>query len=630
MFSYWYQAQQKSTPAAEQPEHYAFLTALYEQDKAKPLPRLESVRKNTALKSGPFELTSGYAEMMLGNGATIQLNAPVKIELLAGDHILLHEGNIRVTMPVTKRGLNISTAKKGLFIANTLNKNSQLNRLDHKRTLTNIYWNTPSAATFDINAKGQVQPTNQPIVKITEDYYPVVEHADYQQNTISHIARNSITIDRLRLPSVDSPKLVASIIYHSDVAAEIYLDLGIELGEPISEMKVNVSSGSGVINLDIPVNSDTLINDKMVVDATMFDTRDLSPIDVDQMAIVDAARPVKEDIDLLTNVNTGFETGDFSDWQLSWQSKGSIDVTKDAAKDGNYGLQINTHSGPADFNLAPSLLPTGFMHPNKRYKLSFDLKRVDGHNSWAGGYAHLSSYINGQYQQTPQGPWLGGSSYYQWMHIEKEILGKNWPAEGTNLHFAFRTPGQEWYMDNIRFVQVRPKPNLLNQWYMNFEPGVMPPNLQVHLGNEKKPSRAYVSKEAALRGKFGLVADAIQGELRFTITPAAFKQQQLKINTDYQLSYDLKVIEGQASLFHQPNTGGWFPTTGWISGTPANGSTVMIDKNGVKSTSSANKKRVKVIIPAAKISHNEDFSLTFILAEGALAYIDFITFAPVK
>ncbi|MGJ8682530.1 Ig-like domain-containing protein [Paraglaciecola sp.] len=60
-----------------------------------------------------------------------------------------------------------------------------------------------------------------------------------------------------------------------------------------------------------------------------------------------------------------------------------------------------------------------------------------------------------------------------------------------------------------------------------------------------------------------LYVDSTAGDVRVIFKKFAISQAGFRADTDYVLSYDLKMISGKFQTFFNPVTGGWFPAPGW-------------------------------------------------------------------
>jgi hypothetical protein len=150
--------------------------------------------------------------------------------------------------------------------------------------------------------------------------------------------------------------------------------------------------------------------------------------------------------------NAGFEMGALAPWGTVFGTLGSMEVLPEAALDGNYGLRIDTSNGRAGILMDDSILPFDVMSLGKKYKLSFYMRRAAG-NGWAGGFAHFTNNVNG-YVATPQGPWHGTTTSGEWILVEKEIDGQEWPNTGTFIEINMMTTGQLWDVDSFMLEDI--------------------------------------------------------------------------------------------------------------------------------------------------------------------------------
>ncbi len=69
------------------------------------------VAVETELKAGVFDLSAGFAELTFKSGVRMVLEAPVRLELLAGDRAKLESGRLVTYVPANARGFSVTTPR---------------------------------------------------------------------------------------------------------------------------------------------------------------------------------------------------------------------------------------------------------------------------------------------------------------------------------------------------------------------------------------------------------------------------------------------------------------------------------------------------------------------------------------
>ncbi|WP_143873436.1 hypothetical protein [Catenovulum sediminis] len=376
---------------------------------------------------------------------------------------------------------------------------------------------------------------------------------------------------------------------------------------PIAEDQTQQSSGVG-----LPFSANNATN-KTENKAENNTTDKKSEKDAEQTS--NTEQDHSHQLQILKGLNSGFETGDLTDWLIDAKSLGFASVKAEAAKSGNYGLHINTmNAGPVFLLIDHKSLPAGFVKKHKQYKISFDIKRVSKNAESADGFTRFTNSYNSDFQATAHGPWFRMPRDNQWQHYEKIIDGADWPTTHTFVEIAFWTPNEEWYLDNVKLVELKPAKNLIQPAVSGFESGKLSAGFNIERQIDRENfAILQVTKDAAIDGNYGLYANTTTGEMQIKFTSNAFTQPRLEKNTDYLFAYDLKVIQGKVSLNHIPNTGNSHFKPKWRNFGFERGK-YWVDGEGLV--------RVRVIIPAHEIPENQAFELNIQMNAGAIAHFD--------
>ncbi|WP_159084205.1 Ig-like domain-containing protein [Saccharobesus litoralis] len=363
--------------------------------------------------------------------------------------------------------------------------------------------------------------------------------------------RNTVTITSDLSELEQSNVITATVTYSSDEDRDVVLSLFDVNNSWMKDTRVTVPAGEGEVTVSLEFNDDIPAGEGYRVLAALHDVGGNWRTSVDGHSVtginIVAIEPeILEDGTILSGLNTGFEAGDLTDWEFAWDSAGVVDVTTDAANSGDYGLYINTTDGAVGLVVAD--IPEGMMQAGKKFKLSYDIKRVSG-SGWAGGFAQLWNNTEA-WVSTSQGPWFGTSGLNQWFTVEKEIDGADWPATGTRLQINFRTAGQEWYLDNVKLEDITPDPNILSDVNGDFESADITPWVSYWENNDT--TVMSIADYAASEGNSGLhiTADGSTNTgitLPSDITPQDLGQAQGK---QYKISFDVKSNNGRIT--------GWF------------------------------------------------------------------------
>lgn len=156
-----------------------------------------------------------------------------------------------------------------------------------------------------------------------------------------------------------------------------------------------------------------------------------------------------------------FESGQLAPWVFMWGGNGSISVTEDAAKDGNYGahLEKTTGSSNTGFVLKPSetdlMLPENFGQGglDRSWKFTFDILVANT----TGNFDMFIHFVpNNQDGNTSARRWFGvngGVTDGQWHTLTNTIPEPDWSGMGalsvaTKFYMTGAAEGN-YYFDNF-------------------------------------------------------------------------------------------------------------------------------------------------------------------------------------
>ncbi|QEY14914.1 MULTISPECIES: LamG-like jellyroll fold domain-containing protein [unclassified Cellvibrio] len=67
------------------------------------------------ISSGPFSLSQGYAEITLKNGVRLLLEAPMSVDILSDEHLLLRRGKLVANVPPAATGFKVDTPSSSII-----------------------------------------------------------------------------------------------------------------------------------------------------------------------------------------------------------------------------------------------------------------------------------------------------------------------------------------------------------------------------------------------------------------------------------------------------------------------------------------------------------------------------------
>ncbi|AWB66003.1 hypothetical protein C2869_05925 [Saccharobesus litoralis] len=267
--------------------------------------------------------------------------------------------------------------------------------------------------------------------------------------------------------------------------------------------------------------------------------------------------------DLLLGLNGDFETGALTHWRSRPETQGYAEVTSQAAKDGNYGLYVNTQGGNVYLEVKKQSFPQGYMHNGKLFKLSMDIKRLNNNTGQTGITGRL---FNNRAKPigTAFGRWFEINEPGEWITIEKYIPGENWPASGTSFELMFFKPEEEYYIDNIKIEPVITQGNILTKYNGDIENGEIGTYIQEKVSeNENNYAQIEVREEAAITGNYGIYANTYVGDMAIKVNYKALSKWRIDPDKDYIFSYDVRLKEGEVNLVHTTPSGWVHAVPGW-------------------------------------------------------------------
>lgn len=168
----------------------------------------------------------------------------------------------------------------------------------------------------------------------------------------------------------------------------------------------------------------------------------------------------KADANLLADLNTDFEDGDITPWGKFWQTDltSQFDVTNDAAKTGNYGLQVNISNDdkPNGISLSRNTLPQIFgENQNRQFMLMFDIKI----NSSELASIPMKFFMVPRNDSTGKDEWssrieksISVNNTTGWQTIELQFDEANWGEHlaRMELYFSAQSGAIDAHVDNIQ------------------------------------------------------------------------------------------------------------------------------------------------------------------------------------
>ncbi|WP_017443869.1 hypothetical protein [Gayadomonas joobiniege] len=323
---------------------------------------------------------------------------------------------------------------------------------------------------------------------------------------------------------------------------------------------------------------------------------------------------------LLPAEDAYFEQGNMANWQVTDDSVGFAEVRRNAGKTGQYGIYVNTLAGKADLLLSGIMLPESFLKGQTPLRLSFDIKNLSAKENVFGGFSRISHMSNHQYYRSVQGRWFNAHKK-SWQKFERLIWVENFPPSHNRLEINFRVAGQEWLLDNIELTHVARYKNLLRGDNAGFESGQETPYLveKLYPGYE---SQAFVevNEAAAIDGRYGLYVDSYPGEMKLKFLHWAFDLSDLPEVETYWLTFDVRVVHGNASFEIRPRGGESLTIPSW----PASGFAMTQSQVGDDGLV-----KVTARVPAELVKRSH-FDISVHLKKGAIVHLDNFAFSPIE
>jgi hypothetical protein len=390
----------------------------------------------------------------------------------------------------------------------------------------------------------------------------------------------AITNDVSYLEPTD--QITLDIDYSSNVARDIFFEVYSPTNQWLGATRQTVNQGNGSVSLHLTFPEELSSGTGYRITASLLavngdwrtgvDSHTINDIEIASDIIVDEPDPN----DLLLG-NGSFERGNIGSFKLVYGSVGTVEASSDAAKEGNYGVKLDTSNGRVGIQIDEDVLPEGLVASGRSFKLSFYMKRVTA-GGWAGGFAHFTN-LNGGYKATTQGPWHGTTTSDQWILVEKEIEGVDWPNTGTFIELNMITSGQIWYLDDIKLIETTPEPENLFGENAGFEMGALAPWGTVFgtLGSME------VLPEAALDGNYGLRIDTSNGRAGILMDDSILPFDVMSLGKKYKLSFYMRRAAGNGwagGFAHFTNNVNGYVATpqGPWHGTTTSGEWILVEK----------------------------------------------------
>ncbi len=414
-----------------------------------------------------------------------------------------------------------------------------------------ITWASSNPSVATVNSDGivtPVMPGNTSITATTVD--------GGLTSTTSLEVKDEITLRNTVVVTNEIADLPESDTYsfEIDYSTNVDRDISVEVYSPSNQWlglsKVTVPAGEGktTVNLTLAQPLTAGVGYRFITSLRAVGGDWRTSVDghtFNNVAVVGEGGAEPDPSNLL-GANSGFEYGDLTDWSFVWDSVGTATVDPVAAKDGDYGVLIDTTNGKVGLSLSDTVLPQGLIKLGKKYKLSYDIKRVSG-SGWAGGFAYFVN-TDGGWKSTASGPWFGTSGLNQWIHVEKEIDGLDWSDVQTALEINFQTAGQQWYLDNIKLEDltpvVEPEPevevNTLEAVNPSFETGDIAPWGGYWENNDTTVISVVESAKSDQIYGVNIVSDGNKNtglSLNSTIAP---QDLGLGLGKQYKISFDIR------------------------------------------------------------------------------------------
>ncbi|WP_448248904.1 Ig-like domain-containing protein [Thalassotalea agariperforans] len=338
---------------------------------------------------------------------------------------------------------------------------------------------------YPVNISSAIMPSNATYQELTwtssnTDYATV----DANGNVLAHEAGIGMTVT-ITATSSDLGAASVSATAEVDIIAEPLDPVAVDLylgDTKINKSTVNVSVGESEQISYVLVPGELDFNNTVT-----WESSDPSAVSVDDMGVISthilhaeatitATSPgletdvintqtfvvkVVENKNLLFNHNPGFESGALDAWTVKGDNAAIIEVSQDAAKDGMYGLSIDTRGGGkgtmiTDIDLMRQVSP---ISASSIYRISFDYKNVTGTGPWKGGFVQLMN--NTPSWVTAGQKWFGNGSQ-DWIHQELEYTGQDLINKSINpgtlqLDISLQGAGESlFYFDNFSVEIIEP------------------------------------------------------------------------------------------------------------------------------------------------------------------------------
>ncbi|MCF2948041.1 carbohydrate binding domain-containing protein [Paraglaciecola aquimarina] len=420
-----------------------------------------------------------------------------------------------------------------------------------------ITWTSSDNSVATVDADGVIHPVVPGYTSITATTYD----GGHTQSVNVEVAdkltvRNTVSIKNDVSKMDPTNAITLELAYSSDEDREVSFELYSPTNQWLGLAKVTVPAGKGDTSLTLSFAEELpagkgyrVIASLRAIDGdwrTSVDGHTISDVEITSPYVP----PTPEEGNLL-GINGGFEVGHLNDWKIAWDALGSAEVLSEAAKDGEFGVKIDTTDGKIGILIDEDILPLGLIKAGKTFKLSFYMKRVSGTN-WAGGFAQLINTTDG-WKASPQPPWHGtAASPSDWILVEKEFSGLDWPDTGTSLQINMQTAGQVWYLDNIKLedtspVIVAPETNILANVNPSFEDATIAP--WVGYWENNTSTNMLITADAASDGLQGLhlTSDGLTNT-GINLAPEVMPQDLgLGEGKDYTISFDIKSNNGNVT-----------------------------------------------------------------------------------
>lgn len=551
------------------------------------------------------ELSISFADTQ-GFVSSVILDVEVMnpIEVIAVESITFNTDSLSINKDKVRR-LNVD-----FYPANATNKR--------------LIWTSTDTAAATIDSNGLITPVapgSTTIQATSEDGEFVASVHVEVKDQLS--LRNTIAMTNPPTDLDPTDTLSIDLAYSSDIQRDVSIELYSPQNQWLGLVKQTVPAGDGEVTLVLsfaenlkPGNGYRLISSLKAVDGdwrTSVDGHTISNMNI-KSPVVDT------DPTLLAGINYDFEFGDLSHWNISGAGSAYVDVAEQGTNDietGEYGLFIDTTAGPVNVVLAKDVINATFMKPGKKLKMSFDVKRIGGSAGGVGGQRYLAGL-----DQNSAWAWTGGEWWWtsapvgNWQHVEVFIDGQDWQDLQTYLFISFATQGEQFYLDNVKLEDISPDGNLLGLANTDFEEGTFGMGVQARQ-DEGQTNFAYfdIRETAAITGNYGLYIDSTDGDFRLQFSPDAIAHDQVDSSKEYALTFDLKVISGNARLFYNPKSSGtWVPLPGW--GTYFNPSEQIVN--------------ISVPVSTTDLTPDGTYFFNLHMSPGVIANIDNIRLAPIN